>query len=239
MPKALFDLHTHTVASGHAFSTLKENLEQAAASGLYAMGTSDHGPSIPGGAPASLFSTYRVLHDRILGIRLYKGIEANIMDYTGTLDVPKRLYSRLDYIIASMHPVCLPCGTIEQNTAAALGVMKNPAVAILGHPDDGRYPLDYEQVVAAARLYSVALEVNNSSFNPLNSRQNGPENIRTYLELCRHYAVPIVLGSDAHVFYDIGNFNEAQPLLEEIGFPDDLVLTCSLSSLPKIMHRQI
>ena len=27
--KLLFDLHTHTVASGHAFSTLKENIEEA------------------------------------------------------------------------------------------------------------------------------------------------------------------------------------------------------------------
>lgn len=40
--KLLFDLHTHTVASGHAFSTLKENIEEAAAKGLKAMGTSDH-----------------------------------------------------------------------------------------------------------------------------------------------------------------------------------------------------
>lgn len=40
--KLLFDLHTHTVASGHAFSTLKENIEEAAAKELKAMGTSDH-----------------------------------------------------------------------------------------------------------------------------------------------------------------------------------------------------
>ena len=39
--KLLFDLHTHTVASGHAFSTLKENIEEAAAKGLKAMGMSD------------------------------------------------------------------------------------------------------------------------------------------------------------------------------------------------------
>ena len=27
--RALMDLHTHTLASGHAYSTLKENLEEA------------------------------------------------------------------------------------------------------------------------------------------------------------------------------------------------------------------
>ena len=46
--KLLFDLHTHTVASGHAFSTLKENIEEAAAKGLKAMGTSDHYSAMPG-----------------------------------------------------------------------------------------------------------------------------------------------------------------------------------------------
>ena len=48
--KLLFDLHTHTVASGHAFSTLKENIEEAAAKGLKAMGTSDHYSAMPGSA---------------------------------------------------------------------------------------------------------------------------------------------------------------------------------------------
>ena len=36
----LFDLHTHTIASGHAYSTLKENIEEAAKIGLKALGIS-------------------------------------------------------------------------------------------------------------------------------------------------------------------------------------------------------
>lgn len=35
-----FDMHTHTVASGHAFSTFKENVEEAAGKGLFALGMS-------------------------------------------------------------------------------------------------------------------------------------------------------------------------------------------------------
>ena len=46
--KLLFDLHTHTLASGHAYSSLKENIEAARDKGLLAMGTSDHAKSIPG-----------------------------------------------------------------------------------------------------------------------------------------------------------------------------------------------
>ena len=56
--KLLFDLHTHTVASGHAFSTLKENIEEAAAKGLKAMGTSDHYSAMPGSAQPIYFTNF-------------------------------------------------------------------------------------------------------------------------------------------------------------------------------------
>jgi putative hydrolase len=46
--KPLFDLHTHTIASGHAYSSLKENIEAAAERGLTALGISDHAPAMPG-----------------------------------------------------------------------------------------------------------------------------------------------------------------------------------------------
>ena len=32
------DLHTHTILSGHAYSTVKENIDQAAARGLQQLG---------------------------------------------------------------------------------------------------------------------------------------------------------------------------------------------------------
>ena len=40
--KPLCDLHTHTVASGHAYSTLLENVHMAAMRGLKVYGHSDH-----------------------------------------------------------------------------------------------------------------------------------------------------------------------------------------------------
>ena len=53
-----FDMHTHTVASGHAFSTFKENVEEAAGKGLFALGMSDHAPAMPGSAPSIYFSQF-------------------------------------------------------------------------------------------------------------------------------------------------------------------------------------
>ena len=41
--------------------------------------------------------------------------------------------------------------------------MDNPYVNIIGHPDDSRYPVDYEQLVRAAGEKHVLLELNNTS----------------------------------------------------------------------------
>ena len=42
MYSILTDLHTHTIYSGHAFSTISENAAEAARKGLEAIGMTDH-----------------------------------------------------------------------------------------------------------------------------------------------------------------------------------------------------
>ena len=84
--KLLFDLHTHTVASGHAFSTLKENIEEAAAKGLKAMGMSDHYSTMPGSAQPIYFTNFKSIKEKIMGVRIFTGMEANIVDLEGKLD---------------------------------------------------------------------------------------------------------------------------------------------------------
>jgi putative hydrolase len=76
----LIDLHTHTIASGHAYSTLKENLEEAIRQGLKVLGTSEHAPMMPGTAPLMYFMNFKVIPREISGVQLYNGIEANILD---------------------------------------------------------------------------------------------------------------------------------------------------------------
>ncbi len=46
--KYLVDTHTHTIVSGHAYTTFLENVEEASNIGLKVLGTTDHGPSMPG-----------------------------------------------------------------------------------------------------------------------------------------------------------------------------------------------
>lgn len=46
--KILLDLHTHIIASGHAYSTMQEMAARDSEIGLEILGITEHGPSIPG-----------------------------------------------------------------------------------------------------------------------------------------------------------------------------------------------
>lgn len=222
--KAKIDLHTHTIASGHAYSTLDENINAALDQGIEVLGVSDHASTMPGGPHPFYFLNMKVIPDNIKGVRILKGIEANIMDFNGQIDVPPYILEKLDYAIASLHPPVLIPGEITQNTNAIIEAMSINKVKIIGHPDDGRYPIDYGKVVIAAKETKTLLEINNASLNPEGSRENTHENALEILKLCKLHQVPVILGSDAHIAYDIGNFSNCMALLKEVEFPKELVV---------------
>ena len=234
--KPLFDLHVHTISSGHAYSSLKENIEAARERGLSAVGISDHAPAMPGAPHPFYFANLKVVRESLLGVRICKGIEANILDFDGTIDVEDRLARKLHFIIASLHIPCIAPGTTEENTGALLGAMKNPRVKIIGHPDDDRYPLDYEELVSGAKREKVALEINNSSFRKESARQNGRKNAGLLLNICRRKEVPVILGSDAHIWYDVGEFSLCLELLGELDFPPELVLNYTMEGLDFVLN---
>lgn len=228
MKDFLLDVHAHTVASGHAYSTIYETIQVAKSKGLKLVGISDHGPAMPGTAYIFYFQNLRVVPREIEGIRVLRGVEANILDYNGTIDMNPADMEVLDYAIASMHQPCLTVGSKKENTRALTEAMKNPLVKIIGHPDDMRYPLDYETVVKAAKDNHVLLEINNSSLNPTGFRLNAQESIAQILELSVKYDHPVIVNSDAHIAFDIGNFGYAKAMIEKVHFPESLIINCDV-----------
>lgn len=227
----LLDLHTHTTASGHAYNSLYEMVHSASAKGLSLFGCSDHAPAMPGSCHSFHFINFKVLPRTLYGVRLMMGVELNIMDYDGTVDLEQSVLEPLDYAIASLHQPCIHSGTALQNTNAYLGALKNPLIHIIGHPDDSRFPIDYDTLVAAAGEHHKLLEVNNSSLNPLSFRVGARDNYIKMLELCRHYGTSIIINSDAHCEADAGNHGFAHALLEEVDFPQELIVNTSLDRL--------
>ncbi|MEG0371424.1 MAG: phosphatase [Clostridium sp.] len=222
--KAILDLHVHTVSSGHAYSTIKENIEAAAEKGIKILGISDHAPTMPGGPHLFHFYNLRVLKENINGVRILKGIEANIIDYNGNMDVPTDILEQLDYVIASFHTPCLEPGSIDENTNSIIKAMENPFVKIIGHPDDSRIPVDYVKLVQEASKTGTLLEINNSSLRSNGYREGAEQNVKTILRLCKENNVMIVLGSDAHIYYEIGDFTNCLKIIREIDFPENLIL---------------
>lgn len=224
----ILDLHTHTIMSGHAYNTMQGMIRSASEKGVQLLGITEHAPRIPGACHPFYFINFKVVPREQFGVKLMLGCELNIIDYEGHIDLEPRYLAGLDYGIASIHEPCYDSGTVAQNTAAYLGAMKHPAVHIIGHPDDGRFPIDYETLVCAAKEHHVLLEVNSSSLHPECHRLNARENYITMLELCRKHKVSIIMDSDAHADADVGNHTRARALLEEIGFPEELVVNTSI-----------
>ena len=223
--KAIIDMHTHTVASGHAYSTIHENIQFAKKHGMKFLGTSDHGSTMTGGPAEYFFHNLKVVPREMDGVKILRGMEANILDVNGNIDeLDSKALDGLDYLIASLHIVCIEPSTKEDNTMAILNVMDKEKVKIIGHPDDARYELDYEAIVRKAKEKNILLEVNNSSLSPNTSREGARENILKYLELCKEYGVRIIMGTDSHICYDIGVFQYAEAIIEEANFPKELVI---------------
>jgi putative hydrolase len=213
---------------------MQEVVDQGAKKGLELLAITDHAPTMPGSAHMFYFSNMGVIPRYINGVEVLRGIEANIISYNGDIDVDEGILKQLDIVIASLHPPCIDFGNIVENTNAIIGAMKNPYVNIIGHPDDGRYPLDYDKIVRAAKEYNVLLEVNNSSMNPKGFRK-GTDNIRIMLKKCMEQSVHVVINSDAHISFDVGNFDNAIKLIEEINFPKELIVNTSKEKLKRFL----
>ena len=233
--KIIADIHTHTIASGHAYSTLKENLGQAALAGLDFLGVSDHTPGMPGTTCEGYFRHLKIVGGEIDGVKILKGAETNITDAGGHIDLAYEITERLDYIIASLHDMVVANMGITANTQAVIRAMADPRVRVIGHPDDDFFPLDYRVLAAAASVTRTALELNNSSLSPLSSRSGGVGNARRMLEECARAGARVMVGSDSHIWYSVGDFGYALALLEECGFPQELVINADRARFEEYM----
>lgn len=235
--KTALDVHTHTVASGHAFSTLQEMVQAAADKGLQLLGITEHAPSLPGTCAPIYFRNLHVVPRRMYGVELLLGAELNILDYQGSIDLEEADLKRLDIRIAGLHSLCYTPGTIDQNTDAVLGAIRNPYVHIISHPGDGTASLHFEPLVLASKKHGTLLEINNSSLNPVRNKREARANNLTILRLCKQYNVPVILGSDAHISFDIARYDFLYPLLQETDFPEQLILNDKVEAFKALLRK--
>lgn len=234
--KIIADTHCHTISSGHAYSTLEEMVKAAKKQGLFAIAVTDHSLRMVGAPEEIYFENLRILPEYIDGIRVIRGIEANVCDYEGNLDTTKNILNSVEWVVASMHPQVLDVekGSEEKCTNAWLNVAKNPRVNVIGHSGQEKFKFDYEKVIKEFKKNGKLVEINNSSFKV---RPGSEENCKLIAKLCKENEVPIIVNSDAHFSSLVGKFDNALNMLKEIDFPEELIVNSSIERFKAYLKK--
>lgn len=233
--KIEIDTHTHTTASGHAYSSMREMARAAKEAGLKGIAITDHAPAMPGGPHLFHFMNLKVVPREMEGVRILCGVELNIMNENGEIDMADEVLKRLDIRIASMHSPCFMAErpkdiTMEAVTHAYEKAMKNPNIDIIGHPDDSKFPIDYKRLVRAAVKTGTLLEINNSSLSPVSFREGANQNVETLLKLCKEEGAKVVVSTDSHIDVCVGVFDYALEKLGQADFPEELVANANFDT---------
>lgn len=224
--KLVVDTHTHTYASGHAYSTLIENARLAKEHGLEMFCTTDHAESMPGAPHYWFFSNQRVLPRFIEGVAVIRGVESNILNTRGEVDIHPSTDKNLDWAIASFHePVFRPSNK-QEHTEALINTIRGGRVDALGHLGNPNFDFDFESVLTCAKEHNVAIEINNTTLKG-NSRVGSVERCHEIAQIGKNLGVYFTTGSDAHFCQDVGNLSLVSDLMDDVGIDSARVITYS------------
>ncbi len=222
------DLHVHTIASGHAMNTIYELVATAKAHGMQALAITDHGPGLQGGAIAPYFQVLGArVPDYIDGIRVFKGIEANILDGDGRTDLDAYTVRHLELVIVGTHPITSyrDLGAAGNAQAIARAFKTNPAIDVLAHPVNVWFPIKIETVVKAACEEGIAIELNESTMS--RSGLDHEKQKELVLATLRHGG-RFIVSSDTHVASELGADAKVRRLIKELDVPESAIINNSL-----------
>ncbi len=225
------DLHTHTLVSNHAYNTVTEMALRAQKLGLFAIAVTDHGVAMPDAPHLWYFYNIHTLPDKIEGVWLLKGTEANVLNSDGTLDFSDELLKQfnLDWVTVSIHRDTLS-DKLDYDSATRLwlNVAKNPFVDMIGHSESRFYEYDYDKVTSAFAKNNKVVEMNGNSAK---CRPGNEDNMRRLALACKKNGTKIAVNSDAHSIYNLADVSSVVPMLEEIDFPQELIVNASKENL--------
>lgn len=218
------DLHIHSVASGHALNTVYEICKEAKKKKMSLVGIVEHGPSMEGAPHEGYFWVSDQL-DELYGVRVLLGIEANILNENGEIDLNGELLAKQRIVIAGLHSKTpYNANNLESNTQALISTMRNPFVKIISHPYRVDFPVVIERVFHEACRTKTLLELNNRVFSEQSSKKEFLESYKKLVELSKKYGHPLIIGSDAHVAKKIGDDSSIMNTYKEIGLTSDILL---------------
>lgn len=229
------DLHTHTVATGHAFNTVSEMAARAKEIGIEILGFAEHGPILPDGASVSYFNVGKRLPNYIDGVRILFGAELNIISAEGELDLEEKVIKDLDYVIAGMHIYKDNEGKgKEYYTKAIVNAIKNPLVQMISHPylvGRNGLDIDIDIITETACEYDKLLEVNSSFFYKSGVDKRVPELIKRMVEILKSHNKKTIINSDAHMIYELGKDKEVREKFNYLGLTEDDIINNDIEAV--------
>ncbi|HOC06727.1 MAG TPA: phosphatase [Bacillota bacterium] len=233
--KLVADLHVHSIASGHAYSTIGENAQAAKAKGLQLIAITDHGPAMPGAPHPLHFGNLRALPPVISGVRVLRGAEVNIVDADGNIDLRGRFLKTLDIVLAGFHQDCIEPGSAEDNTRTLVKAMASGLIDVVVHPGNPVFPINFELVAQAAAQHNVLLELNNVSLGGV-IRKGSERNCLALARIIARLGSKVCLGSDAHFSSAVGELAESARLAQQAGLEPDQVVNTSMEAIDRFLR---
>ena len=192
------DVHMHTVETDGR-NTIEEMAEAAKARGYKYMAITDHSKNLAfangldDARAVAHVKKIREANDKIGGIRIFAGIEVDILA-DGDLDLSDDVLAQMDIVIASVHSAFNQ--EAAKMTERLLKAIGNPNVSLIGHPT-GRiqlrrdaYQFDMDAVLTTAAKNKVAME--------LNSYPDRLDLNDVHLRQAKLRGVKIVVNTDSH-----------------------------------------
>lgn len=219
------DLHLHTVASGHAHNTILEYINRAVELKMKMIGFTEHGPALSGAILDDLyFQALPRIPKVVKGVRILKGIEANILK-EGSLDVSDAVLGRLDYVVANIHfsSTYVDKG-IKKNTAVMINAIKSGRINILSHPFVEQVPIKVEKVCEAACRHDVLLEVNLHYISERKLNAKSLENLKTMIRVAVKCNKKLIVNSDSHNIWEMADDTSLKRIQKEIGLKNSMII---------------
>lgn len=236
------DLHIHTIASGHAYNTILEYINRAKELKMKIIGFSEHGPSMNGSANKTYFNCLNRLPRKIGNLVILRGIEANVINKNGDIDISDKIIkNRLDYVMAGLHKgTGLKIGDEKYNTMALVNAIKSGKINMLSHPFlNNIIPFDVERVCAEACRNNVLLEINihyvSDYISEPQTKKSIIENLKLLVQTVKHYKKKVIVNTDAHNIWELGDDSPLKKIKKEIGLTNDLIINNYPKELLKLL----
>lgn len=244
----LADMHTHSLFSKHAYSTIYENMTVAKSKGLKYMAVTDHyfGNSDELEKKNEInrikYIEERVNNPAYDDVKVIGSAEFNLNQKVYTFeklrDLKWKPIGLHNWFVDTAHLTLLQVYNLfvkayEDGFNAFVHIERELHKVNSGIDSDEERMELLSKLVNFAYDHDIWLEVNESSI--ITDECGGANRLYNWLRMAKDKGNKIYLGSDAHYCKEVGGFDNVLKLLNVVQYPKELILNCNEEDLKKLL----